>query len=77
MQEKCRNDFKGYDYSTDIETLCLSPKDCEDYISGIIAIKHSVQDPTAPNNPPEKFQIHAVADNTFEQQKSDGNKGKK
>ena len=56
--------FKGYDYSTDIEKLCLSINDCEDYISDLLAIKHSS---TRFANP-----VHYRVDNNiFDQQKSD------
>jgi hypothetical protein len=61
--------FKGYDYSTDIETLCLSINECEDYISDLLAIKHSVQDPLQGYSPILKRQT--IRQKDFVTQKSD------
>tara|TARA_B100000953_G_scaffold275325_1_gene248706 strand:- start:293 stop:1243 length:951 start_codon:yes stop_codon:yes gene_type:complete len=61
--------FKGYDYSTDIKTLCLSINECEDYISDLLAIKHSVQDPYT-TSPPTLERL-TIRQNDFEIQKSD------
>lgn len=60
--------LKGYEYSTDIEKLCLSINGCEDYISDLLAIKHNS---TRFNNEVSDFCRYRIDNNIFDQQKSD------
>ena len=63
-------DFKDYDYSTDIDTLCLSISGCEDYITDLMEIKSGSQDQNHPNELPDGIR-HAINDNKYDQQKSE------
>jgi len=65
-------DFEGYDYSTDIETLCISIEGCDEYITDLCAIKHNTasHNYNSPNSQPE-LKRHVISNNIFEQQKSD------
>jgi len=63
-------DFEGYNYSTDVEKLCVSIESCEEYISDMMTIKSNVQDENSPNHPPDGKR-HEIYNNVSDQQKSD------
>jgi len=63
-------DFEGYNYSTDVEKLCVSIEDCEEYITDTMAIKSNVQDENSLNHPPDG-ERHAIYNNVSDQQQSD------